>query len=216
MAKDILLTEEEQAERIKEWWKSNGSSVITGCVLGVALVIGVNYWRDSRNTASEEASVIYNTLASGLTSGQGVGEAAVLDMAATLRQDYSRTPYASKAALIEAREHVEQGRLEEASAGLRWAMENTGEAGVIHAARLRLARIEIEEGRLADASALLLLDDYQGFDSQYHELLGDIALLNGDNSGAKEHYSLALDSVGDDVGYGVVINIKRASLGVAE
>lgn len=211
MAKDILLTQEEQEDRVKEWWKDNGSSVITGCVLGIALVIGVNYWRGSRNTASEQASEIYDTLTSAQVSAEGSD---VMNLTSTLKDSYSGTPYASKAALIEAREYVELGQLDNATASLRWAMENTDEAGVVHAARLRLARIEIEQGRLDDAAALLLLDDYQGFDSQYHELQGDIALLNEDFRGAEEQYSLALERVGNDVGYAAVLTIKRDSLTV--
>jgi predicted negative regulator of RcsB-dependent stress response len=209
MAKDILLTEEEQAERIKDWWKQNGSSVVTGCVLGVALVVGVNYWRGSQNTSAEAASEIYNTLAE---AQDGADQADTFALAATLKNDYSGTPYASKAALIEAREFVEQGNLGDAVESLLWAMENTDESGVVHAARLRVARIRIEQGQLDEAAALLELDDYQGFDSQYYELMGDIARLRGDTEGADMHYGRAIENIGENAGYAGIITIKKKAL----
>ncbi len=213
MAKDILLTQEEQAERIKEWWKRNGSSVVTGCVLGVAMVIGINYWRESRNAASEEASEIYTSL----TAAQNAGAYPdILSLVATLKGEYSSTPYASKGALIEAREYVEQGKLEDAVVSLHWAMENTEESGVENAARLRLARIMIEQGQLDSAAAMLDIEDYQGFDSQYYELLGDLALVRGDHEGAALNYTWALDNIGEDVGYATIITIKKDSLKVEE
>ena len=43
---DIHRTEEEQVEAIKTWWKANGTSVIVGVVLGVAVIFGVRYWFD--------------------------------------------------------------------------------------------------------------------------------------------------------------------------
>ena len=213
MAKDILLTQEEQAERIKEWWKRNGSSVVTGCVLGIAMVIGINYWRESRNAASEEASEIYTTLTARENAGVFPD---VLSLVATLKDEYSSTPYASKAALIEAREYVEQGKLEDAAESLSWAMENTEESGVENAARLRLARIMIEQGQLDNAASMLNIEDYQGFDSQYYELLGDLDLVRGDPEGAALNYTWALDNIGNDAGYAAIITIKKDSLKVEE
>ena len=33
-------TEEQQAERLRQWWRENGRSVLTGLVLGIAIVVG--------------------------------------------------------------------------------------------------------------------------------------------------------------------------------
>jgi predicted negative regulator of RcsB-dependent stress response len=177
------------------------------------MVIGINYWRESRNAASEEASEIYTSL----TAAQNAGVYPdILSLVATLKDEYSSTPYASKGALIEAREYVEQGKLEDAVVSLHWAMENTEESGVENAARLRLARIMIEQGQLDSAAAMLDIEDYQGFDSQYYELLGDLALVRGDHEGAALNYTWALDNIGEDVGYATIITIKKDSLKVEE
>ena len=135
-----------------------------------------------------------------------------LALAATLRNDYSGTPYASKGALIEAREYVEQGKLDDAAESLRWAMDNSDESGVVHAARLRLARILMEQGQFDSAASLLGVVDYQGFDSQYYELLGDLGQLRGDQQAARMNYDKALENIGDEVGYSAIIEIKIDAL----
>ena len=62
MVKDIVLTEEEQAERVKAWWKENGSSVITGAIVGLGLIAGYNYWQDWQRQDTEAASAAYEDL----------------------------------------------------------------------------------------------------------------------------------------------------------
>ena len=50
---DPRYSEDEHAERLKEWWKKNGTSIIFGVVIGVGAIAGVNYWRDYTQTQSE-------------------------------------------------------------------------------------------------------------------------------------------------------------------
>ena len=38
---DTLTTEEQQIDAIKQWWKENGSSIVTGVVLGLAVLLVV-------------------------------------------------------------------------------------------------------------------------------------------------------------------------------
>ena len=47
---DPRYSEDEQAERLKEWWKKNGTSVIVGVVIGVSAIVGVNLWRNYTQT----------------------------------------------------------------------------------------------------------------------------------------------------------------------
>ena len=41
---DANLTDEEKLELLKKWWKENGGSIITGVVLGLALLFGGKAW----------------------------------------------------------------------------------------------------------------------------------------------------------------------------
>ena len=41
-----LRTEEEQIEAIKRWWKKNGSSLLLGIALALAIVFGWQAWQN--------------------------------------------------------------------------------------------------------------------------------------------------------------------------
>ena len=37
-------TDEEKVEAIRKWWRENGTAVVAGLVLGLAGLIGWQYW----------------------------------------------------------------------------------------------------------------------------------------------------------------------------
>lgn len=182
---DPRYSEDEQAERLKEWWKKNGTSIIFGVVIGVGAIAGVNYWRDYTQTQSESAS---NRFAQLMSSQDGDLET----IGSELMQDYSATPYAGLAALFLAKEKYQAGETEQAAAMLRWAVENSEQAGIQHPARLRLARLLLEQGKPERAEKLAAVQRHDGFVSEYHELRGDIAMARGDVEGARTAYEEAL------------------------
>ena len=59
---DANLTDEERLEVIKKWWRENGSSIITGVVLGLAVLFGSKAWFAYQDRKAETASNIYTTL----------------------------------------------------------------------------------------------------------------------------------------------------------
>lgn len=58
----IYQTEEEQVTAIKGWWKQNGTAAITGITIGIALIIGWNYWQNNLQTNAYQASSLYEQL----------------------------------------------------------------------------------------------------------------------------------------------------------
>lgn len=46
---NMQLTEEEQVEALKKWWKENGTAVIVGVVIGISAVVGFWKWREYRD-----------------------------------------------------------------------------------------------------------------------------------------------------------------------
>jgi predicted negative regulator of RcsB-dependent stress response len=56
------LTDDEQFEQIKKWWGENGSSVISGVVLGLAVLFGGKAWFAYEERQAESASDIYTGL----------------------------------------------------------------------------------------------------------------------------------------------------------
>ena len=43
---EISDSEEEQVDKIKKWWNSNGKQIIAGAAIGLAGVFGWNYYND--------------------------------------------------------------------------------------------------------------------------------------------------------------------------
>ena len=59
---EVYLSEQEQIEAIKKWWKENGTAIITGLVLGVAALSGWKYWQSRQQAIAENASTAYQEM----------------------------------------------------------------------------------------------------------------------------------------------------------
>jgi len=53
------LDEHEQGEAVRKWLRQNGSSLITGIAMGLALVFGWQWWQGKGVRHSEEAATQY-------------------------------------------------------------------------------------------------------------------------------------------------------------
>ena len=73
---DEYLSEREQVEKIRNWWSDNGSWVIAGIVLGVALLVGWNAWQNYVIRRAEDASALYTQLAGLVEKGELVADGA--------------------------------------------------------------------------------------------------------------------------------------------
>jgi predicted negative regulator of RcsB-dependent stress response len=196
MSMEINETDEQRLETIKAWWKDNASSVITGVLLGLAVLFGGKSWFAYRGHKAEEASNIYMTLTSALARGE---ESLVNDRAGILIGDYSSTPYAMLAALVLAKVKLEQGEVEAAHAQLQWALDKGGSEALRPLVRLRLARVMVAEGNLDGAAALLAQSQPESaYAPLYTELKGDIHAARGAVAEARAEYEIALAALPAD------------------
>lgn len=205
-----METHEEEFERVKAWWKAYGSAVITGVVIGVALLVGVNYWRSYKHQQAVAASTLYEQLVQ--AAGQKNAEQ-VRATGKTLVQDYAATPYAGKAALYLAKTAYDAGDVAAARAHLEWAVDSAKEEAVRHAARLRLGRLLLSQRELEPALGLLEVKETGGFESQYQELRGDILLAQGKVAEARQAYRAARESLSQGSPYARVLDMKLDNLG---
>ena len=193
---DAHLTDDEKLAEVKKWWGENGGSIITGVVLGLAVLFGGKAWFAYQERNAETASNIYTTL---MTALEGGDEQVVNERAAMLISDYSGTPYAALAALALARMNIEAGELEAAQSRLQWVMDNSDSDIMRETARLRMARVMVAMGNL-DAATSLLDQATTGtpFDPLYTEIRGDIDVARGDRAAANKAYQAALDATAGD------------------
>jgi predicted negative regulator of RcsB-dependent stress response len=56
-------TDEEQVEALKNWWKDNGTSLLAGVVVVLAVMFGFRKWQDSQSVTMGEASDLYQQIA---------------------------------------------------------------------------------------------------------------------------------------------------------
>jgi predicted negative regulator of RcsB-dependent stress response len=183
------LSEEEQVEALKKWWKENGNAVIIGVVIGLSGVIGVRYWFSYQENRNVSASDVYNQYVTALNKKDAEGSKKI---AAGLREKFAGTAYAALTALSSAKQDADAGKLADAEQQLRWALENPGHESIALIARQRLAGVLTAEGKLDEALTLLDKIKNETFDPRYALIRGDIYRKQGKLEKAREAYQLAL------------------------
>ena len=204
-------TEEQQVEAIKKWWKKNGSSVITGGLLVLAVFFGGRAWLDHRDNQSEAASVEYEAMMQSMRAGE---KDAVFSRGDTLLQKYSGTPYATLAAFALAKTKLEQKDPVAAEAHLRWVLTNNSEDGIQYITKLRLARVLMAQEK-HDEALKIIPSDPGSFKSAFEEIKGDIYRIKGDNEPAKSAYSQALLALPVDSNNKAMLQMKLDDFGQA-
>lgn len=204
------FNDDDQAARLKVWWKQYGKSLITGAIIGLLLLGGLNYWKQYRQQRAEAASRLYDTLLNDIQQGK---TDVVMSTAGQLMKDYSGTPYAGKAALYVARMRFDARDIPGARQHLEWAVRHASEPGVYHSARLRLGRLMLDQGETDAALKLIEGSGHDGFAAEYDELRGDLLLAKGDRDGARRAYRKALESLARGSTYEPILRMKIDNLG---
>lgn len=188
---DIHASEKEQVEALKKWWKDNGTSIVSGLLIGLAVLLGGKAWFGFKETRANNASNLYAQMMNALDAGR---EEEARSHANEIIGGFSDTAYAPLTALALARSAMQNGELDAAQAQLQWALEHAGSDPVKHTARLRLIRLLIEKGDNAGALAQLeAVGDAGAYAYQYDELRGDLALSQGQKQQAALAYQHALE-----------------------
>lgn len=181
---DVYKTEEEQVQAIKQWWKDNAISLITGIVIGIVVIGGYRYWTGNKQNQAQQASALYNEI---LSAGSDKVKNTEI-----LKTSYSGTPYAALAALLLAKDNVNTNEIEKAVLQLKWVIDNNDNDGIQHVAQQRLARLYLSQNNIESAEALIKGIKADGFTAAYNEIRGDINLEKKLPVQARENYRLAL------------------------
>lgn len=193
----VHLTEEEQLENLKRWWKDNGKFIVAVVVIAAVGYFAFTSWQDNKRSKAEQASVNFEQLVqlANRAPGQALGEndrATLVHLAGELKAGNSQSLYAHSAAFFLAKLAVDENKLDEAASELNWVLSAKPEAATAEVARLRLARVLIAQNKAADALAQLATEPAAAFASEYSELRGDALKLQGDNAAARTAYEKAL------------------------
>lgn len=187
------VSDEEQVENIKNWLKTNGPAIVAGIVIGVAAIVGWQYWSAYRAGHAEQASLHYENLVQAV---DGSDHAQARNQGQILIQEYPNTPYGALTGLMLARLAAEEGDLTTATEHLEWVIEHADLAELKDIARLRLARVLLAEDRLEETEAQLNQINNAHFIAQIEELRGDIYAARDQLAEARNAYQAALAASG--------------------
>lgn len=187
----MQLTEEEQVEALKKWWKENGTAVIVGVVIGISAVVGFWKWREYTETRAYLASDVYVEFTGALAEQK---DELLKQHYDTLIKEYSGTTYAVLAAMQMAKQAVAKDDLDKAAQELNWALAHASQEPIAHLARIRLAHVLVAQQKYDQALTLITGLSKSAFDAQYTEIKGDIYVHKGEVAQARTAYKSALDS----------------------
>lgn len=192
----VHLTEEEQLEVLKRWWKEYGKTIIVAVLVAVAGYFAVTSWQHQQQQQKEAASSIYESLlrVSNVQPGQELVESEQViaaDLANQLKAKSSSSLYAHNAAFYLAQVAVNAGNLDQAAVELNWVLANKPAVATEQLARLRLARVLIAQASYVEAEKLLS-NPTDAFKSDYAEVRGDSLKAQGKLAEARAAYEQAL------------------------
>jgi predicted negative regulator of RcsB-dependent stress response len=170
----VEIYDSEEVAAIKGWWKENGTSSITGAVVGILLIAGWNFWQSYQHDKATQASALFSEL---LESVSQEKNESVQKITERITGQYGSTAYATYAALLLAKTKVQQGDLESAQSILENQMREADSPVLKNLARLRLIKIMQATADYEKGLQLIVELDQsavQGFAANYDELKGDL------------------------------------------
>jgi predicted negative regulator of RcsB-dependent stress response len=207
---DDYLSDREQEEALRNWWRENWSWVLGGIVLGALILIGWQWYRTHLAQRAHEASATYQEYrAAGADADKA--EAAL----ATLIKEHPSSLHTMYARLEQAKKHVEAGQYDEAATQLRAVVDASKDDELALVAKLRLARVLIQQNKYDDAVKLLDVKKAGAFAASVREVRGDALFAKGDMEGARAEYAAALTENADAQTDRTLIEMKLQQSGGA-
>ncbi|RUO70919.1 YfgM family protein [Pseudidiomarina salinarum] len=182
-------TEDQQIQRIKDFWHEHGKGIIAGLVIGFGLFYGWRYYDAHTMAQKEAASEQFEVIVAQLEAG---GEQAQVD-AQNFIQNNSGDVYAHLLAFELAKQAVVAGEPATAVTALQIVRDN-GSAELKAIADVRQARVLLAQDQHDAALSAIANITEEGFAAMVAELRGDILLAQGDHAGARTAYQAALDA----------------------
>ena len=202
MAIDDLLDEHEQGQRVQDWLRRNGLSIVGGVALGIAAIWGWQNWQASQLHSSAADNARYQAVVDQLASSD-LEEAARQVKAL---ETESSGIYVDLAALALVKAQVDAGKIDEAIAVLR-GLNADGEFKLL--VNQRIARLQIEAGKPGEAIATL----GAAADAASLEIIGDAHVASAEADKARDAYARALQGLKDDAPQRGLLETKLSDVG---
>lgn len=188
------LSDQEQEELLRNWWRENWKWIGAGVVLGLGLLGGWQYWQVHQTQRAERAGRLYQDFQAALGRDEADQAGRLLD---ELSKDYPSSAYTQQGRLLLARRRADAGNYDEAIALLRTVADESKDQELGQVARLRTARLLIQQGKHDEALQLLDAESAGSFAAHVREVRGDALFAKGDTNAARAEYAAALAAADD-------------------
>ncbi len=194
------LEDDEVVDRIRAWWRENGTSLVASLLLVVGGWAGWNWYGTYSEEQASESFVQFADYVALREDGEGDSEEAS-EVLARLDEDYRGSGGHVLSLLYRAGDAVRSEDMALAIQHLEAALAASPDGQVEALVRLRLARVYLQEEAF-DAALNIL----QGIEAEEHvaareELRGDVFLAKGQGQEARSAYQAAIEAQdADDTG----------------
>lgn len=188
----VYMTEEEQLEVIKKWWKRYGTMITIIISIVLLIIAGYRYmnWHDDK--IKQQASIAYENMMIAF-SNQNIKS--VRSYANELINDYKHTVYADVAHMTLAKIYVGKNKLGKARDELQAVVSESKMNPLRQIAKIRIARLLAAEKAYTNALNELSVVEDNAYLPVINELKGDIYSAKGQYQDAIKSYRLAIDEV---------------------
>jgi len=192
---DDYLSDKEQVERLRAWWRENGWFLIGGVAIGLLAIYGYRQYFAYQDAQGESAGALYASVQQAI---EGDDAAAAETLFGQLKADFPGNVYTHQAAMLMASSEVVTAP-DQAAANLRSAMEQSDDPELAMIARLRLARLLAYREQYDEALKLLDVESAGQFAGRISEIQGDIHAARGDTAAARTAYLAAMVASGAEL-----------------
>lgn len=189
------LTEDQQVEELKKWWKENGRSIIVGAVMGLALIGGWQGWQGYQEKQAEAGAAAYDQFSGKIQLNDAGAAAAELN---ALHAEHGDTLYAAFANLQMAEAQISSGDAEAAAGQLQQVISGSKDQGLVQIAAIRLARLYASQDKFAEARQALKHITSTAFEAESLAIEGQVALGEGNLEAAQVALTAAQEKGASD------------------
>jgi predicted negative regulator of RcsB-dependent stress response len=203
------MTDHDRVEALKRWWDNNGTALIVGIVLGLAVIFGWQYWQKHQLNKAAAASQAYQVL---LATSIHKDTDVFIQRAQAIIKTYPHSPYASLSSLLLAHVQVDQHNYQAAYDSNMWVINKSNDAALKQIARVRAARLLLAMHKPDQALALLDTMDDKNFAILVDEVRGDIYVVKRNFQAARQAYMQAQQDAPDSPVLLPILQLKLSSL----
>lgn len=212
MADHLDLEEQEQLDKLKQFWKQYGNSLSTVVLLVCLAVAGWNgygYWQKRQ---AAQAALMFDNAQSIFQSGDvKAAERVYSDMSDSFKSSF----YTLQAGLQLAKMAYENGQTDVAKTALEKVAQSGGDEILVATAKLRLSQVLVEQKTFDQALAALDGKFPEGFAALVADARGDVQTAQDQKDAAIASYTQAIKAMDEKNPYRNIVDAKLAALGGA-